>query len=53
MKLIYELADEVIEDLGVVGLADYLLHNYPEFAEALSQELHAQLVLGEITREEE
>ena len=53
MKTIYELVDKVIKELGVVGLADYLLHNYEEFSQELASEINGQLILDNLEDKEE
>jgi hypothetical protein len=53
MKTIYELVDEVVEDLGVVELADYLLYNYEEFSKELAREINGQLKLDNFEDKEE
>ena len=52
VKYIYELVDEMLEDLGVDGLVDYLAINFPEVADELNEKLSARLILDELAKEE-
>ena len=52
MKYVYELVDEMLEDLGVDGLVDYLAINFPEVADELNEKLSARLILDELAKEE-
>ena len=53
VKYIYELVDEMLEDLGVDGLVDYLAINFPDVADELNEKLSARLILDELAKEEQ